>query len=569
MQERLLLKTHKKTLCILILFVLIYICMGVINKTSLVSYATTYTYNISSNDLPADFDSKYPGYRSLLESLVSSHPNWKVKLMETGLEWDSVINNEYQGHGGSPKNLVPSDYSEGWICSICGHTAYDNGNWCCASRAAIEYTMDPRNTLNDQNVFQYLELINDTNITKDQVASMACQISYLNSQNLIDAIYEVANEYNINPFYIIGKILQEQGSNGSILCSGNGYNGNYVGYYNLFNVGASGNTNEEVIMNGLKRAYNKGWDTPQKAIMGGLNLIVNNYIKYGQDTLYFQKFNVVSSPYYSNQYAQNVLDSKSIGTTLRKYYNNSNLLDNSFTFKVPLYLNMPTTACIPPLEQNEATSGELVYINANGGLALKDAPAGNLITYIAQNTEVLVIKRATEKVSGYYWDRVSTPKGIGYMAREAADGSKTYLMPVNTTPNIDVTNNNNYSTPNEDGIIKTEPNTTVNKLKETYSNCVIINKDGTEITGDTLVGTGAKIKIDGVEKYTVVKLGDANGDGKITASDYVKIKNHIMNVTVLDNVLKSGADVNKDGNVTPADYVQIKNHIMKINNITL
>ena len=208
-------KTIQPILCILILFIMIYIMLAVIPQTNIKSYGATYTYNNFTNDLPANFEELYPGYISLLENLSKNNTSWTFKLYETGLEWDAVINSEYQGHGSSPKNLVPSNYSESWICPICGTREYDtSGRWYCASRGAIEHTMDPRNTINDTCVFQYLQLSNDTNITKEQVATMASKISYLNNQTIIDAIYEVANDpnYNINPFYIIGKILQEQGS---------------------------------------------------------------------------------------------------------------------------------------------------------------------------------------------------------------------------------------------------------------------------------------------------------------------------------------------------------------------
>lgn len=208
-------KVNNKVLCILILFVMIYTLCAFMSCITIKSYGVTYTYSKSLNDLPQNFNDIYPGYKLLLENLVSKHPNWSFKLYETGLDWDTVINSEYQGHGTSPKNLVPSSYSSAWICPICGTRNYDtSGRWYCASRPAIEHVMDPRNTLNDSSVFQYLQLSNDKNITKEQVATMASNISYLNNQKLIDAIYEVANDpnYNINPFYIIGKILQEQGS---------------------------------------------------------------------------------------------------------------------------------------------------------------------------------------------------------------------------------------------------------------------------------------------------------------------------------------------------------------------
>ena len=214
MQERFFSKLNKQILCILILFIMIYTMFSCIPQLMNNSYAATYTYTSNSNDLPEDFDTKYPGYRSLLESLTIAHPEWTFKLYETGFDWEVAINSEYQGHGGSPSNLVPSDYSAPWICSICGTRNYDtSGRWYCASRGAIEHVMDPRNSLNEANIFQYLLLSNDKNITETQVATMASKISYLNDSRLINAIYEVANnpEYNINPFYIIGKILQEQG----------------------------------------------------------------------------------------------------------------------------------------------------------------------------------------------------------------------------------------------------------------------------------------------------------------------------------------------------------------------
>lgn len=541
----------KKILCILILFVMIYTMLNLIPATIIKSYGATYTYSKSKNDLPANFEDTYPGYKSLLEKLASSHPNWTFKLYETGLDWETVINSEYQGHGSSPKNLVPSNYSSAWICSICGTRGYDTtGRWYCASRSAIEHTMDPRNTINETSIFQYLQLSNDKNITKEQVATMASKISYLNNQKLIDAIYEVANDsaYNINPFYIIGKILQEQGSGASSLCSGQGYQGKYIGYYNLFNVGASGNSTSEVILNGLEYAYKKGWDTPQKSIMGGLNLL-KSYISRGQNTLYFQKFNVVYSPYYSNQYAQNIFDSQSIGTILRGYYKDANLLDSSFTFIIPLYKNMPLSAVVSPTVSSE--TGEIAYINAGGGLALRSSPNGETITYVSEGTQVLITGRATEKINGYYWDKVSTPNGTGYMARESKDGSKVYLVVKETNPIVVPTEK--FKIDNE--IVLVIPGTKISDIPGATSK-------------DSTFGTGAKITIEEKE-YTLVMLGDVNGDGQVKSKDYMMIKNHIMEGLDLNQSQKKAADVNKDGEIKSKDYMYIKNHIMGSTYITL
>ena len=94
----------------------------------------------------------------------------------------------------------------------------------------------------------------------------------------------------------------------------------------------------------------------------------------------------------------------------------------------------------------------------------------------------------------------------------------------------------------------------------------------TDIPGATLVGelfgTGAKVTI-GEQEYTIVMIGDINGDGKISPADYVKIKNNIMGTNSLEGVFNIAADVNGDSKVTPADYVKVKNHIMGISKISL
>lgn len=541
MQGNILNKFNKQILCVLILFVMIYTMFSFIPQFMIKTYAATYTYKNSSNNLPSNFDSTYPGYKSLLQTLAKAHPNWTFKLYETGLDWETVINSEYQGHGSSPKNLVPSSYSSAWICSICGKKEYDtSGRWYCASRGAIEHVMDPRNSLTNANIFQYLLLSNDANITKAQVKTMASKISYLNSNEIVTAIYEAAQELNINPFYIIGKILQEQGSGASALCSGQGYGGKYVGYYNLFNVGASGNGTEQVILNGLKYAYGKGWNTPKKSIIGGIGLI-KNYITRGQDTLYYQKFNVTYKPYYENQYAQNIFDSQSIGQILKGYYNDAGLLESSFIFEIPLYKNMPSSSVKSP--SVSSVSGEFAYVNANGGLALRSSPGGNTIAYVSEGAQVVITKRATSKSSdGYYWDQVSTPVGTGYMAREAKDGSKTYLVVIRQ---YDIKDTN----------IIIAPGTKIGAIPGATNS-------------SSVFGTGAKITLEG-KTYNLVILGDVSGDGNISPADYVRVKNKIMGVTSMTGFTEKAADVNRDGKVSPADYVQIKNHIMNVKKINI
>lgn len=538
MQKQIVNKLNKQIIYIFA-FIIVYIIFSFLPQT--ISYATTYTYTSDSNDLPADFDTNYPGYSAVIKNMVDSHSKWTFKLYETGLDWETVINSEYQGHGSSPKNLVPSNYSSEWICSICGTKEYDtSGRWYCASRGAIEHVIDPRNSITEGNIFQYLLLSNDENITKEQITTMASKISYLNNQEIIDGIYEAANDLNINPFYIIGKILQEQGSGASALCSGQGYNGQYVGYYNLFNVKASGNGTEEVILNGLAYAKDNGWDTPQKAIEGGIGLI-KNYIKRGQDTLYYQKFNVTYSPYYANQYAQNIFDSQSIGQILKGYYKEAELLESEFIFEIPLYENMPSSAVKSP--SISSVEGEVAYINANGGLALRSSPAGETIAYVSEGAQIVITKRASEKTSdGYYWDQVYTPNGTGYMAREAKDGSKTYLVVIKQ---YEIVENN----------IIIAPETGISSIP------------GATNSSSTF-GTGAQINFEG-KTYNLVVLGDANGDGIINSADLLKVVKHLNEISILKESYLKAVDCNRDGTINSADLLKIVKHLNETHKITI
>lgn len=127
------------------------------------------------------------------------------------------------------------------------------------------------------------------------------------------------------------------------------------------------------------------------------------------------------------------------------------------------------------------------------------------------------------------------------------------------------------------GYVATEYLTTNTEPKEIYKikeesliiapGTKIEEIDGAEIEG-TVVGTGTKITIN-EKQYTLVVLGDTTGDGEITPLDYVKVKNHIMNISNLDDCYNLAADANGDGSITPLDYVKIKNHIMKSSNITV
>ena len=131
------------------------------------------------------------------------------------------------------------------------------------------------------------------------------------------------------------------------------------------------------------------------------------------------------------------------------------------------------------------------------------------------------------------------------------------------TEKLGVTNKQGYI----NGIVPGTTASTIASRLQDASNVSIRNALGQGITGNTRVGTGSTITVTDKDNkttytYTLVIYGDVNGDGRITASDYVCIKNYIMGKISLSDASKKGADSNKNNSITASDYVVIKNYIL-------
>lgn len=94
------------------------------------------------------------------------------------------------------------------------------------------------------------------------------------------------------------------------------------------------------------------------------------------------------------------------------------------------------------------------------------------------------------------------------------------------------------------------------------------------VNAENFVGSGTKIEIyrgnDCIQTYICKLYGDVNGDGKISAMDYMLIKNKIMEVKDITGTMqKDVADVNLDGKVSALDYMLIKNDILDVKKIDI
>lgn len=331
------------------------------------NFSLGYTLTEGINSFP-------DSYKEKLVALQQKHPNWAFTAFYTGLDWNTVIDNEdYVSSTGSIRSQVSS-----------------GGSWVRASKDQIKYRIDPRNYLDEVQIFQFENLLyNDRIQTRDGLERMLNStamkssngnISYLDSngnrqtinKTYATVISDAGIASNISTYHLASRIIQENMGWNNPFEENESINGKYnhpeffgslnlKGLYNFFNIQATGN---HPIGNGLLYAKDKNWSDPEKSIKGGAEFLKNDYIGVGQNTLYFQKFDVVSDSNgtYWHQYQQN-LDAPyyEASRTYNTYSDDEDFFNNApFNFIIPVYNNMTGDATTEP---GFIADNTIVYLN--------------------------------------------------------------------------------------------------------------------------------------------------------------------------------------------------------------
>lgn len=219
-----------------------------------------------------------------------------------------------------------------------------------------------------------------------------------------------------------------------------------------------------------------------------------------------------------------------------------------------------------------STTSRGTYIT-NTSVNVRTAPSTNsvVIKTLLKGQIVEVNELNAWNNNGYSWSRISLADGRQVYIVTSYLSPYTYTYtPVNPVPQTPQTPTNpsvGENTKIEQNYIVCEPGVTAQKIISSNAGAVVKKADGTVVTNGK-VGTGFTITMNNAT-YTVVKKGDVSGDGEVTPSDYVKIKNKIMGNTTMNAIAEKAADVNNDNTISPADYVKVKNHIMGNSNISI
>ena len=371
-------------------------------------------------------------YRVKLRELHKIYPEWEFQAMDTGLNWNDAVNVE--SSGGRSLIDVYDSYSDVFKSKNTGDYNYSSGRYiqkdggfCTANKYCVSYFMDPRNFLNEENIFQFELLRFDDSFTVDSVDLVLSgtfmynkKITYVTSsgasktmnQTYAEVIYEAGEMYDINPCYLASKIRNEIGStpSGSVT----GRNSSYPGIYNFYNIGASDGAG--AITRGLAWAagrdgtYHRPWTTPKKSIVGGAEYIASTYIGKGQFTGYYQRFNVNPDSYYStyeHQYMTNVSGATIQGYSAYRSYLSMGLLEGHFIFSIPVYRNMPGAANNKGTLKLADAASQTVTVSTDSAINVRTGPSTNydrLGFTLARGTKLTVL--GTYATDSRYFDSI-------------------------------------------------------------------------------------------------------------------------------------------------------------------
>jgi len=560
-------------------------------------------------------------YHASLKALHEAYPNWIFEAQHTDIEWEDVIEAQYK----LGMSLIEDKYSpSSWKSTQNGAYNWktskwielDSGGWVAASEALVRHCVDPRNFINSDNLFQFLKQSYDASqLSEEEIANVKANLETMvagtflagkcEDETYVDVLMAAGEKSKVIPYVIASMILQEQGKNGTGKSISGTVEG-YEGYYNFLNINAYKAGNLSAVQKGLEYAKSHGWNTKAKSIIEGAVYYGEGYVAVGQDTMYLKKFDLVGS-LYTHQYMTNIQGAVLEGQHLAEAYEDEATgtyseaaVNTELTFKIPVYLNMPSKACEKPTGDGcpnyMLKSLEVVGESLTPTFSMYDTEYDLIVSYKSSKVTIQATpQHSSAKIEGAGEVSLAVGENIFDIKVTAENGNeRVYTLtiireeqsaeepdepdvpdepivipdPVLSTSVYKISDSDFYITG-----IKSFP-VTVEDFKKnltvTDGTMKVLAADGSEKTGN--VGTGTVVKIyntEGEEKssYTVIVYGDANGDGTVNAKDLLTIQKNNIQVKALSGVYLTAADVTRDGKVNAKDLLLVQKNNIKVSTI--
>lgn len=513
-------------------------------------------------------------YKVKLRELHRQYPKWVFKAQHLTMDYPTALNKQAE----VGKNLIQSidawkSVEEGaYNWNTNSYVSFDSGGWVTAHRNVVDYCIDPRNWLDSTYVFQFEELTHSDTHTLDGIRVILPDVLDKHAADLLAA----AKKADVSAYYLASKIKQEGTDKNGL---GTATVPGYEGYYNFFDIGAYAHSGNGAVTNGAIYAKNAGWNTAAKCLNDSAEIIAKSYIKLGQNTVYYQKFNFVNttSGLYGHQYMTNVVGAMSEGK-IRRNSASASELDSALCFVIPVFRNMPKTP--QPMPNKNGNNHNTLNALAVSGCTLTPTYSRYTTAYAATvgaNVTSVTVDATpshdTATVTGA--GTVALQPGVNTIPIKVTASSglvRTYTLTVTREGGTAVTptvTSKDYTVSTT--ITGVEPDTSVSEflaaLTVKNGTAKVHSADGKEKTSG-IIGTGDILRLySGAAvsaSYPVVIYGDANGDGKVSAIDLRATQKHILGTAALKGYYLTAADANRDGTPSAIDLRMIQKHILGV-----
>lgn len=557
-------------------------------------------------------------YKPSLRSLHEAHSSWVFNPIFVGTDWNTVVAAEST----IGTSLIAGSVDDAWKSTDTPaynwltntYTPYDGSLWVNASKDVVACYLDPRNFLSDTYIFQFLNLSYEAGTQTLEAVTKLLRGTFMADALITDptgaqisyaqTFMKAGAASGTSPYQLVSRVIQEVSINGSR--STWGTEPGYTGHYNFYNIGASSSIDPVILgltfaVNGSnnpgkypmipenKVKYLIPWNSQYNSIVGGAAYIAGNYIQKGQNTMYFQKFDVTDdgNGVYQHQYMTNIQALIGESTTLYSAYAKSNILDVPLTFNIPVYAAMPDTAVSMP-----AATG-----NPNNYLAALSIDGYTLTpTFDAAVTDgyslIVPYQSSTVNISASPAAATSTISGTGSVPLAVGENPvqikvtakngtlRTYnITIIRNEPTGEVLFETAYRVNTDNTLAGIAPGTTVANLSAGITlvnggQIVILNAAGNVIsdqghtlaTGDRISFLNASSAV--VYEYTVLIYGDTNGDGKVNSTDLTVLCRYVLKESDLTGGALLAADANHDGKANSTDLTVICRCVLKETAIT-
>ncbi len=550
----------------------------VIKKSDVTATDSEYAKTLKAKGFP---DSYIP----YLTYLHKKYPNWEFNADKNNRSFTTSVDKE------SGKCYMQTKNNNYRTSS----TPAEGSSWFRVNAGVIAFYMDPRNWLLEDRIFMFEKLDYDKNLEKEYPVIIK---SIFGSGKLGDDKYTIpmfnaAKSLGISPIHVASRIRLEVGASGSASTDGGKFTWKgetYSGYYNFFNIGAYETTIDGVKYSAVTRglAYaaklinrsGEKWNNIETAIKEGSSTLANNYVTKGQQTIFYQKFNIgpnARSPY-AHQYMTNIQAPAIEGASTYTSYKKGNLLNSKIIFDIPVYKD-GTLPAYTSLPKSGDTNNNLKSLSVVG-YSLTPSFDEDILTY-----DSYIPKEATSvKIDAKTSSDKATISGTGEMKIEddetdvtitvtsEAGEEKKYVVTIHrvddpTTVSMVLEKSNLNIKDNYIIGIKPETKTSVVKsalITSGARNVVIKNSKGTEMKDSDILGTDFKVTVSTLlesKTLTLVVRGDTSGDGKVTILDLLQVRKHINRDNTLNNARFLAGDTSGDNKITILDLLQVRKHI--------